>query len=192
MGRVSCKFGANLAPGAGGGNEFRSTVVMVLACDPGLPAAFRADNTPQMTLFTRSLWPQKVRRPYLRLAAAIIAAPLVLAATLTLIAYLVAGATEATEAGTMAVTNEAAVVFFVVLGAFTLTFGVAGVAVLWSRTQRGVMAWLSTGAGAGVLAAAGHGVFQGGGIVPVQMAVATVLGLILFALIRWFAGVRAG
>ena len=145
-----------------------------------------------MTLFTRSLWPDKVARPYLRLSAALIAAPLLLAAALTLIAFLVAGSTEPTQAGTMAVTNEAAVVFFVVLSAFTLTFGLAGVAVLWSRAQRGVMAWLSTGAGAGVLAAAGHGVFQGGGIVPVQMAVATVLGLILFALIRWIAGVRAG
>jgi hypothetical protein len=192
MGRVSCKFAANLAPGAGGGNEFRNTVVMYLTCALRLPAAFRSRYAACMTLFTRSLWPERVRRPYLRLAGALIAAPLLLAASLTLIAFLVAGSTELTQAGTMAVAKDAAVVFFVVLPAFTLTFGLTGVALLWWLARRGALAWLSTGAGAGVLAAAGHGLFQGGGIVPIQMTVAVALGLVLFALIRWIAGVRAG
>jgi hypothetical protein len=145
-----------------------------------------------MTLFTRSLWSETIARPYLRLAGALIAAPLVLAAMLTLLAFLLAGSTEATRAGTLAVTNEAAVVFFVALPAFSLTFGLAGVALLWVLARRGVLAWLLTGAGAGALVAAGQGVLSGAGVVPAQMAVAVVLGLVLFILIRWIAGVRLG
>ena len=145
-----------------------------------------------MTLFTRSLWPERVGRPYLRLATAMVMAPLVLAAALTLLAFLVAGSTEATRDATLAVTNEAAVGFFVYLTAFTLTFGLAGVALLWSRRRRGVLAWLSAGAGAGAFAATGLGVIGACGIDPVQVAVAVVLGLVLFVLIRWIAGVRLG
>jgi hypothetical protein len=144
----------------------------------------------RMMLFSRSLWPDRVLRPYLRMAGALIAAPLVLAAGLTLLAFLVAGSTEPTREGTLAVTNQAAAVFFVALPAFSLTFGLAGVALLWSLGRRGVLAWLATGAGAGMLVAAGHGLFNGEGVVPVQMAVAVALGVALFALIRWIAGVR--
>ncbi|MFQ5565984.1 MAG: hypothetical protein ACE5EU_06450 [Paracoccaceae bacterium] len=143
-----------------------------------------------MARFTRSLWPERVRRPYLRLAGALIAAPLAMAAVLTLLAFLLAGSTEPDRERTLAVTNEAAVVFFVALPAFTLTFGLAGVALLWALARRGVLAWLSTGAGAGVLVAGGRGLLAEGGIVPVQVVVAVVLGLALFALIRWIAGVR--
>ena len=144
-----------------------------------------------MTLFTRSLWPERIRRPYLRLAGALIAAPVVLASVMTLLAFLIAGSTEATEDATLAMTNEAAVVFFITLPAFTLTFGLAGVGLLWSLARRGVTAWLITGAGAGALVATGHGLFVEGGIIPIQMAVAVVLGLGLFTLIRWIAGVRS-
>ena len=144
----------------------------------------------RMMLFSRSLWPDRVLRPYLRMAGALIAAPLVLAAGLTLLAFLVAGSTEPTREGTLAVTNQAAVVFFVALPAFSLTFGLAGVALLWSLGRRGVLAWLATGAGAGMLVAAGHGLLNGEGVASVQMAVAVALGMVLFALIRWIAGVR--
>ncbi len=143
-----------------------------------------------MTLFTRSLWPETVGRPYLRLATAMVMAPVALATVLTLLAFLVAGATEMTRERTIVVTLEAAVAFFVYLPAFTLSFGLAGVALLWSLGQREVLAWLAAGAGAGALAAAGLGLFAGGRIVPVQVAVAVVLGLALFVLIRWIAGVR--
>ena len=143
-----------------------------------------------MTLFTRSLWPERVGRPYLRLAMAMVMAPVALATVLTLFAYLIAGMTELTRADTIVVTLEAAVAFFFYLPAFTLTFGLAGVALLWSLGRRGVLHWLSAGAGAGALAAAGLGLLAGGRIVPVQVAVAVALGLVLFVLIRWIAGVR--
>lgn len=144
----------------------------------------------RMTLFTRSLWPDRVRRPFLRLAGALIAAPLMLATVMTLIVFVVAGSTEPTRNGTLAMTMWAAVVFFVTLPAFALTFGLAGVALLWSQGRRGLLAWLTTGAGAGILVATGHGLLVEDGIVPVQMVVAVVLGLVLFGLIRWIAGVK--
>jgi len=143
-----------------------------------------------MTLFTRSLWPEEVARPYLRLAMALVVAPLVLATALTLVAFVLAGLTEFTRARTIVVTLEAAVAFFVYLPAFTLTFGLAGVALLWSQGRREVLDWFAAGAGAGAIAAAALGLLAGGRIVPVQVAVAVVLGLVLFALIRWIAGVR--
>jgi len=145
-----------------------------------------------MTLLTRSLWPETVRRPYLRLAAAMVAAPLLLAAVLTLLAFLLAGSTEPDRAATLAVTRHAAMVFFAVLPGFTLTFGLAGVALLWALARRGLLAWLATGAGAGAGAAAGQGLLVTGGIGVVQAAVAVGLGLVIFALIRWIAGVRRG
>jgi hypothetical protein len=128
----------------------------------------------------------------LRLAVAMVMAPVALATVLTLLAFLVAGSTEATRTDTVVATLEAAVAFFFYLPAFNLTFGLAGVAVLWSLGQRAVLAWLSAGAGAGALAAAGLGLTAGGRIVPIHVAVAMVLGLMLFALIRWIAGVRPG
>ncbi len=145
-----------------------------------------------MTLFTRSLWPETVGRPYLRLATAMVAAPVILATVLTLLAFLVAGATELTRERTIVVTLQAAVAFFVYLPAFNLTFGLAGVALLWSLGQRETLVWLAAGAGAGALAATGLGLIAGGRIVPVHVTVAVVLGLLLFALIRWIAGVRFG
>lgn len=143
-----------------------------------------------MALFSRSLWPDRIRRPFLRLAGALIAAPLLLAAGLTLIAFLVAGSTEPSREGTLALTMRAAAVFFAALPAFALTFGVAGVALLWLLGRRGVLAWLAAGAGAGMLVATAHGLLVEGAIVPVQMVVAVVLGLVMFFLIRWLAGVR--
>jgi hypothetical protein len=95
-----------------------------------------------MTPGARSLWPDRVRRPYLRLAAALIAAPLALAAILTGLAFLVAGSTEPTREAVMAVTRQAAVVFFVALPAFALTFGLAGVVALWVLALRGVTVFL--------------------------------------------------
>jgi len=119
-----------------------------------------------------------------------IAAPLVLAAVLTMLAFLAAGSTETTEAETMEVTKDAAMWFFGGLPAFTLTFGLAGVAVLCALGQCEGWAWFLTGAVTGALAAAGLGLLTNRGIVPTHVLAVAVLGLILFALIRWIAGVR--
>jgi len=145
-----------------------------------------------MTLFTRSLWPETVGRPYLRLAMAMVMAPVALATVLTLLAFLIAGMTVLTREDTIVATLEAAVAFFFYLPAFSLTFGLVGVALLWSLGRREVLDWMMAGAGAGALAASVLGLLAGGRIVPVQVAVAVVLGLVLLVLIRRIAGVRPG
>jgi len=142
-----------------------------------------------MTLFTRSLWPERVRHPYLRLVLAMVAAPLLLAAVLSLVAFLVAGSSEFTREGTMAVTREAAITFFVVLPAFTLTAGLVGVAVLWALARRGISSWAFVGSCTGGGAAAGSGVIAGQ-LMPVQIAIAVVIGAVIFVLIRLIAGIR--
>ncbi len=126
------------------------------------------------------------RPSWLKLGVAVLAAPVTLAAALTLLAFLIAGSTEPDL-----VTRRAAVVFSVSLGAFSLTFGLAGALALSALGQRGVLAWLGTGAGAGLLVALGTGIFREG-VPPFHIAVAVILGLMLFALIRLFAGVRTG
>jgi hypothetical protein len=152
--------------------------------------AFCLGYAQSMTLFTRSLWPERTRRPFLRLAGAIIAAPLLLAAALTLLAFLFAGSTEPTREGTMAVTREAAIWFFGGLSAFTLSFGLAGVGLLWALGQRSILAWLLAGAGTGALLVTGLGLLTADEIDRIQIIVAMILGLALFFLIRWIAGIR--
>lgn len=136
--------------------------------------------------------PQPPPRPsWLQLGFAVLAAPVTLAGAFTLLAFLIAGSTEPDLAGTLAVTRRAAVVFLVSLGAFSLTFGLAGALALSALGQRGVLAWLGTGAGAGLVVALGNGILSGG-MPPFHIAVAVILGLAVFALIRLFAGVRGG
>ncbi len=143
-----------------------------------------------MTLFTRSLWPERVRRPYLRLAAAVAAAPLLLAGLLTGIAYLIAGMSVATGQAVAQRTSDAASAFFTFLPGFTLTFGLVGIALLWSRALRGKLAWALGGAATGLVASLVIGLVGSEGASPVQAAVAAVLGALIFLLIRWLAGVR--
>ena len=144
-----------------------------------------------MTRATRTLWPDGLRRPWIRLAVAMVAAPLALGGVLVLAAFLVYLASEP-DAGEAAGRTGAAAVWLVgyLLG-FTLTVGLAGVAILWVSAERGVLAWLATGAGAGAIGAVGIGMIAGG-VAPLQIAIAAAFGLALFALIRWFAGIRAG
>jgi len=143
-----------------------------------------------MTLFTRSLWPERVRRPYLRLAAAVAAAPLLLAGLLTGIAYLVAGMSVASGEAVAQRTSDAAWAFFTFLPGFTLTFGLAGIALLWWRALRGKLAWALGGAATGLVASIAIGTAGGTELSPVQAAVAAVLGALVFLLIRWLAGIR--
>lgn len=144
-----------------------------------------------MTRATRSLWPEGSRRPWLRLAVALVAAPVVLGGALTLAAFLVYLASEPDAARAAGRTAPAAAAFLGYLLAFTASLGLAGVALLWASGERGLMAWLATGAGAGALFAVGVGLVMGG-VAALQVALAALFGLGLFALIRRLAGVRAG
>ena len=144
-----------------------------------------------MAPFTRTLWPQRSRPPYLRLAVAVVAAPVGLAAVLSALAFLIAGSSVSTQDETMAITRDAAMTFFVVFPAFTLTAGAVGIAVLWATGQRGINAWIGVGSIAALVAGAVQGAV-GGKIAPMELAIAALLGGVIFVLIRWFAGVRGG
>lgn len=145
-----------------------------------------------MSRATRSLWPEGFRRPWLQLGFALVAAPVVLAGGVTVLAFSVYAASEPDTGLAAEYTARAAAAFLIHLLGFTLSLGVAGVALLWALGRRGAGAWLATGAGAGALFSAGVGVVSGGGVAGFQTGIAAVFGLALFALIRWFAGVRAG
>lgn len=140
----------------------------------------------------RPLWPLDARAAWLQLGIALVAAPLTLTAALTLVAFAIYGLSEPDLDVAFEYAARAARAFIVHLLGFTLSLGLAGVALLWALGQRRALAWLATGAGAGALFAVGTGVVAGGGVRPLTLGVAAVLGLALFALVRWFAGVRAG
>lgn len=143
-----------------------------------------------MSLFTPSLWPATVRRPYLRLALGMVVGPVFIAAFLTLAAFLIAGMSSPTREETMAATWEAAIVFVSVVVVFTLTFGAIGVMILWSLAQRGPFVWALIGAVLGALAGVSF-TFMAFGRVEFPVLVAFVLcGWAMFLLIRWVAGIR--
>lgn len=144
-----------------------------------------------MTVFpARALWPALDRTPYLRLAVALFAAPGVIATLLSLFAFLIAGMTEATSEAVLRTTAASAAALSGLVYAFTMTFGVLGVALLWRAARRGAVAWAFTGAAAGALA----GLLFGALAMPaISQAVVTgfaLAGWSIFVLIRRFAGVR--
>ena len=145
-----------------------------------------------MTQPARTLWPEGLRRRWPQLAFALVAAPVVLAGAVAIVGFVIYWMSEPETALATQRTGWSVVWLLIVLVAFTLTFGLAGVALLWALAKRRVLAWLATGAGAGALFAAAVGAASGRGVMPFQLVVAAGLGVALFALIRWFAGVRSG
>lgn len=145
-----------------------------------------------MALFDRSLWPDTVRWPYFRLCLGMGLAPVILATVLSAAAFAVAGMSEPTWPGVMAVTEDAAVVFFVVTLAFTLTAGLIGVAALWALSARGWTIWTLTGAGLGAAIALLHHMTGEQPGSPLEIGVAVGIGAAVFFLIRLIAGVRRG
>ena len=142
-----------------------------------------------MTLFTRSLWPASVRSPYVRLVVALVVAPMLIAALLTVAAFLIAGMTEPTQSDVIAVTLEQSLVLTAAVIAFTATFGLLGVLILWATAQRGLLIWVLAGAILGTLAGAILAFGFMGAPHWVFLAITAVIGWILFVLIRRVAGV---
>ncbi|MDH3668873.1 MAG: hypothetical protein OEN23_18275 [Paracoccaceae bacterium] len=134
--------------------------------------------------------PNGTKPGWTRLALAIVIAPLVLAAVLTLAAYVIAGIAELGRAGALERTREAGAAFFLFLPLFSVTVGLAGVLALRRLGWHGGLAWLVSGAILGALSAAGLGLIGAQGLVGTHVAIFAVLGLCLFALIRQIAGIR--
>lgn len=144
-----------------------------------------------MALFPAAhLWPEQHRTPVLRLIAALALAPAVVAGLLSALAFIVAGMTEPTLAGVLRVTLETSVALSLLSFAFTLTFGLAGVGLLWRLGRRGRPAWALTGGAAGLVAGLLFGAFvpaTGHDAVALAFGLA---GLTIFLLVRRMAGVR--
>ena len=71
---------------------------------------------------------------------------------MVLMAFLIAGMSEPSSAGVLAVTLNAATALVPVMFAYMFTFGAFGVLILWLLAQRGVMSWAVCGALTGLVA----------------------------------------
>jgi hypothetical protein len=143
-----------------------------------------------MSMFpASSLWPARDRPPVARLLMALVAAPGMIASTFSFAVFLVAGMTERTPDAVLRVTAESTVALTLLAFAFTLTFGLAGIAVLWRLARRGAIAWALAGGVAGAVAGT---LFSGLAMSGVDGAVVlgfAIAGWSLFLLIRRIAGV---
>ena len=140
----------------------------------------------------RPLWPLRATGAWLQLVFALVAAPITLAAAITLVAFAIYSASAPDTGLAFGYATRAAWAFLVHFAGFTVTLGLAGVVLLWALGRRAVLSWLATGAGAGALFAVATGLAAGGGVQGMTVLVAAILGLALFALVRWYAGIRAG
>ena len=147
------------------------------------------DNIISMSLFTRSLWPSSIRAPYRRLCVALVLAPLLVAAILTLFAYLLAGSTAPDGESVLNVTIESAKAILIVVIGFMLTFGFLSVLILWAIAQRGILTWFLTGIIAGGIAGILFGEFAMGGVERGLLLIFAVMGGTLMVLIRAIAGI---
>ncbi|MEM7686876.1 MAG: hypothetical protein AAF293_18740 [Pseudomonadota bacterium] len=138
----------------------------------------------------RKFWPDGDPRRW-RFALAFLLAPLILGGVVVLVAFMIAGMSEATREGAVSVTVEAALTLVPMLVAFMLTFGAAGVAILWWLGQRGVIAWVVCGALCGVISSLLLGELLLDRVERPMLIAAAVGGWILFLLFRWIAGIRA-
>lgn len=144
-----------------------------------------------MSLFTPSLWPGATATPWRKLVMSILFAPLLPLLLLAVLVFLIGGMTQTNRELALAYTYETVPVLVIAIYVFTLTFGLAGIAVLWALGQRGLLVWALTGGVLGVAAGLFLGLTMAEGP-PAELLIAcAVLGWILFVLIRRFAGVRA-
>lgn len=135
------------------------------------------------------LWPQATRWPYLRLAAALVAAPLIATALVWVVAFAVAGMWETTGAGTLGVAENAATSFFVLALLATIFIVVPGTVLLWGLGQPQWWAW----AGFGLLAGAAMAIALSlGGDRSATLAAGISAGYAAFIMltVRAIAGIR--
>ena len=145
-----------------------------------------------MTSNERPLWPLRTRGPWLRLGFGLVAAPVTLAALMTLLSFAIYAVSEPELGIAFDYAGRAAAAYLVHLLTFTVSLGLAGVAGLWALGKRRALTWAATGAGTGALYALAVGAGSGAGASPLHVIVAALLSAAMFVLVRWFAGVRAG
>lgn len=140
-------------------------------------------------ILDRRFWPEETRHPILRLTIALIAAPALLGAIITMIAFLFAGLSAATRAGALASTSEAALEIFSYLLVSMPTIGLIGIGCLWALRLRSALAWTVTGALGGAVVAVLQAIADGSAVDRMTVLVFALVGWALFLMIRWIAGI---
>lgn len=145
-----------------------------------------------MSMHASKLWPGAEVVPFRSLLLAFLFAPLIVGGIVVLMAFLIAGMSEPSSAGVLAVTLNAAAALVPVMFAYMFTFGALGVLILWLLAQRGVMSWAVCGALTGLVASLVISeLMSGPGGRPLLIASA-IAGWTVFLLFRWIAGIRVG
>ncbi len=91
--------------------------------------------------------------------------------------------------GVLRETMRSAAALTILVFVFTFTFGLAGMALLWARAQRGLLAWTLTGAVAGAMAGLLFGAFAMGQVSAALVVAFALGGWAILLLVRRFAGV---
>lgn len=138
----------------------------------------------------RGLWPATEPAPMRKLIKALIVAPLLLSLLLAVGAVMVSGMAAGGRSDTISVLLGTAVSLAGLVFLFTLTFGVVGIVVLGKAGLRGALPWAGMGGLMGALAGALYGLVSDTATMQVIVLAVSVLGWVLFILLRWLAGVK--
>lgn len=117
-------------------------------------------------------------------------APLLVAAILTVFAYLLADQTSQEGEEVLSATVDSAIAILYVVIGYTLTFGLISVLGLWALDQAGFLTWLLTGVIAGAIAGILFGTLALSGIERGALVIFAIMGGALMILIRAIAGIR--
>lgn len=126
-----------------------------------------------------------------RLLLAMVLAPAILSVLLILCAFGIAGMTEPGLENVIAVTQDSAIWLTALSFLFTYTFGLLGVGMLWALGVRALPVWAGSGGVLGALAGMIFGIAIEGVSPSIALVAFAVIGLVLFLLLRWIAGVRS-
>ena len=117
-------------------------------------------------------------------------APVLVATVLTLLAFGLVSLSSDTFDAALTATLDSAIAIFLGVVVFTITFGLAGVLVLWALRQPGLVVWALTGILSGAVAGIILGEFSARGVSRGMLIVFAGMGSILFLMIRLLAGIQ--
>ncbi len=116
-------------------------------------------------------------------------APLILSAVLSAFAFVLAGMSEETSEKANAEAIDSAITLTALIFIYTFTVALAGIAILWSFTQPGIISWGAAGFAAGAVGGflvAELAMTAGG---PPFVIFSAMTSVALFLMIRAIAGV---
>ncbi|MEM9783450.1 MAG: hypothetical protein AAF899_13365 [Pseudomonadota bacterium] len=142
-----------------------------------------------MQTFRDRLWPRHVRNPWTRLVAGFVVAPASATIVIAMIAFMIAGVSEATRAGTLVVTIDATLAFVNFVIVLMIAAVAPAVAVLALARWRSGIVWTAMGGLAGIATAYFLAELRGSPLYP-AIPVGGVTAAYLMAVLRWVSGIR--